>query len=68
MSQEALEQVMDRWTNDPNFRQQVETDPEGTIRREGFSLDASELEAVRNMASSLPDQALKGRDSKSNMP
>jgi hypothetical protein len=64
MSQNALAQVMDRYTNDPAFRDQMRSDPEGTIQRGGFDLDESEREAVQNMDWSLPDEQLKERVSK----
>jgi hypothetical protein len=64
MSQNALEQVMDRYTNDPAFRDQMRSDPVGTIERGGFDLDESEREAVQNMDWSLPDEQLKERVSK----
>jgi hypothetical protein len=64
MSQNALAQVMDRYTNDRAFRDQMRSDPEGTIQRGGFDLDESEREAVQNMDWSLPDEQLKERVSK----
>jgi hypothetical protein len=64
MSQKALAQVMDRYTNDPAFRDQMRSDPEGTIQRGGFELDESEREAIQNIDWSLPDEQLEERVSK----
>ena len=64
MSQETLADLMDRWTNDAEFRKQMRSDPEGTIRRHGFELDQSELDAVKHMDWTASDQHLKERVSK----
>lgn len=64
MSQNALAQVMDRYTNDPAFRDQMRSDPEGAIQRGGFELDESERQAIQNIDWSLPDEQLKERVSK----
>jgi hypothetical protein len=64
MSQAALAQVMDRYTNDPTFRTELKTDPQGAIERSGIQLDPKEREAVENIDWSLPDEQLKERVSK----
>jgi hypothetical protein len=64
MSQEAMEQLMSRWTNDPTFQEQLRSDPEGAIRSTGLVFDESEWEALRNMDWSLPDVQLQDRISK----
>jgi len=55
---------MDRWMNDPGFRQEMRADPEGTVRRSGAELDQDEWAALRNIDWSLPDEQLQARASK----
>jgi len=55
---------MDRWMNDPGFRQEMRADPEGTVRRSGVELDQDEWAALRNIDWSLPDEQLQARASK----
>jgi len=64
MSREAVEQLMDRWMNEPAFREQLRTDPESTVRASGVELDDDEWTAVREMDWSLPDEELMARASK----
>jgi hypothetical protein len=55
---------MDRYTNDPTFRTELKTDPQGAIERSGIQLDPKEREAVESIDWSLPDEQLKERVSK----
>lgn len=55
---------MDRWMNEPAFRDQLRNDPEGTVQRSGVKLDADELAALRSVDWSLSDEELKARASK----
>ena len=64
MSQTALAQVMDRYTNDPAFRAELKSDPQGAIEHSGIQLDANEREAVSKIDWNLPDEQLKDRVSK----
>jgi hypothetical protein len=64
MSKQALAQVMDRFTNDPAFREQMRTDPESAIHQSGIQLNEQEMAAVRDMDWNLSDEALKERASK----
>ena len=64
MSQTALAQVMDRYTNDPAFRAELKSDPHGAIEHSGIQLDANEREAVSKIDWNLPDEQLKERVSK----
>ena len=64
MSREALEQLIDRWTNEPSFREEIRRDLEGTIERAGLDLDDDEWAALRNTDWSLPDEELQARMTK----
>ena len=65
MSQEALEEIMDRWMNDPSFRSEFSADPEGTAEQEGLSLTAEELESLKAMVGDAPGEELEPRISRS---
>ena len=64
MSQEAVAQLIDRWINEPAFREELRSDPEGTVRRSGVQLDPDEWEALRKIDWSLSDEELQNRTSK----
>ena len=42
MSQAAVEALIDRWTNEPAFRERMRQDPEGAVRAAGVELDPDE--------------------------
>jgi predicted ribosomally synthesized peptide with nif11-like leader len=65
MSREAIEELIDRWMNDPAFRAAVRQDPEGAVRGTGLELTADELAAVQGVDWSLSDEELSSRASKS---
>jgi hypothetical protein len=64
MSREAVEQLIDRWINEPAFRQELRTNPEGAVRQSGTELDEEEWAVLRNIDWSLPDEELQARVSK----
>ena len=64
MSREAIEELVDRWLNDPAFRTAVRQDPEGAIRATGVELDADEWAGIRKIDWSLSDEELSVRASK----
>lgn len=61
MSRQALEQLVQRWTDDPEFREAVQHDPEGAVERAGFRLDEHERAIVRDTDWSRPDDGLRTR-------
>ena len=61
MSREAIGKLVDRWINDPVFRQQMRADPEGTVKRSDAQLDADEWAALRNVDWQLSDEQLQSR-------
>lgn len=64
MSREAVENLIDRWINEPAFRQELRTDPESAVRRSGAELDKTEWDALRNVDWNLTDEELQARVSK----
>ena len=65
MSREAVDTLVQRWTDDPEFRASLRQDPEGTVRQSGAELDADEWEALRAVDwSRSDDELLTGRESK----
>ena len=64
MAQTDLDRLVDRWTNDTEFRAKMRTDPEGAIRSEGVELSEDELAALRAIDWSESDAELGARISK----
>lgn len=64
MSREAIEQLIDRWTEDPAFRAAVRQDPEAAVRSMGLELNADEWAALRAVDWSLSDEELTTRANK----
>ncbi|MCX6020244.1 MAG: Os1348 family NHLP clan protein [Chloroflexi bacterium] len=60
----GVEQLVDRWLNEPGFKDQLIADPQGTVRAAGLSLDADEWATLRNTISSVSDAELQTRISK----
>jgi len=65
MSREAIEQLIDKWMNEPAFRAELRADPVGAARRAGARLTDEELTALRNVDWSLSDDELQARYTKS---
>ncbi len=61
-----MEQLTDRFLNDPEFREQMRQDPEGTAERFGIELDEEDRQALRSIDWSMPDEQLQERVSKDN--
>lgn len=64
MSREAVESLIDRWINDPVFREELRKDPEGAIRSTGVELDEEEWAALRRIDWGLTDEDLRLQVSK----
>jgi len=56
-----MEQLLDRWMNEPAFREEMRADVEGAVRRCGLDLNEDEMAALRNIDWSLPDEQLEIR-------
>jgi predicted ribosomally synthesized peptide with nif11-like leader len=65
MSRERIEELIDRWMDDPAFRTAVRQDPEAAVRAAGLDLNADEWAAVSRIDWSLSDEELSSRASKS---
>jgi hypothetical protein len=59
-----MQQLADRFMNDPDFREQMRQDPEGAAKRTGLELDEEDRQALRSVDWSLPDEQLNERVSK----
>jgi hypothetical protein len=64
MSREAIEELIDRWMDDPAFRAAVREDPEGTVQSTGLELTADEWAAIRSLDWTLSDEELSSRANK----
>ena len=64
MSQEAVATLIDRWTNEPGFKDEFRKDPHGTIVAHGIDLTPEEETSVKSMDWSGSDQELAQRVSK----
>jgi hypothetical protein len=64
MSREAIEQLVDRWMNEPRFRDELLADPEEAVSRSGLQLNPDEWATLRNVVVNLSDEALQARISK----
>lgn len=63
-NQEAMQQLTDRFMNDPEFRERMRQDPEGTAERSEFEMDEEDRQALQSIDWSLPDEQLNERVSK----
>ncbi len=58
-NQEAMQQLTDRFMNDPEFREQMRQDPEGTAERSGFEMDEENRQTLQSLDWSESDQELR---------
>ena len=61
MSRAGVEDLVDRWINDPAFRQEMREDAVGAVRRSGVDLDEDEWQALESVDWTLPDEELQAR-------
>ncbi len=64
MAMQGLEQIMERYTQDPAFKQQLQADPEAAAKAAGITLTDEDRAALRGLDFSLSDQELQQRVSK----
>lgn len=64
MSKSALEQLVDKWTNEPAFRDALRRDPDNAVREAGVDLNDDEMAALRSTDWRLSDDALQARISR----
>ncbi len=60
-NQEAMQKLTDRFMNDPDFRERMKQDPEGTAQSEGLQLDEEDRQALQSVDWSQSDEQLKER-------
>ena len=65
MSQVGVEELIDRFTNEPAFREQMRQDPEGAVRTAGVELDEEEWAALRAVNWRASDEELQALVTKS---
>ncbi len=63
-NQEAKQQLADRFMNDPEFREQMRQDPEGTAQRSGVELNEENRQTLQSVDWNQSDQELRPRVSK----
>lgn len=64
MSREAVQELLDRWMNEPGFRAQMRTNADTTVQNAGLVLEEDERAALQSVDWSLPDEELQTRISK----
>ena len=61
MSRAAVETLIDRWMNEPDFRSALRQDAEAAVHTSGVDLSAEEWGALRQIDWNLPDEELQSR-------
>jgi hypothetical protein len=65
MNPTSMLEIADRYLNDPQFKEQMRQDPEGTAESTGLKLDDEDRQSIRSWdMSSSGDEQLKDRISK----
>jgi len=64
MGYETVGRLIDKWLNDPGFRQALRQDPEGTAKKMGMKFSDEEWAALRQVDWKLSDDELRSRVSK----
>ena len=64
MERKGVDQLVNKWLNEPGFKEKMQRDPEGTVKSCGITLNAEEWATVRNVVMSTSDEALRTRVSK----
>ncbi len=68
MSREAIGQLIERWANDPAFREDLRANPCLALQDSGLELSPDEMAALGSLDWSLPDEQLQSRINKSVLP
>ncbi len=64
MKQENIEILMDKWMNEPAFREELKANPEDAVKNAGVTLSDDEMQTLNNVDWSLSDEELQSRISK----
>ena len=68
MNRQTLDQIMDLWERDPDFRVRLQADPQTAATAAGIPLGEEELEALRQTDWGAKDVALAPRVNKVSPP
>jgi hypothetical protein len=58
---QVVEELMDRWMNDPSFKDRVKTDPAGALRSCGIEPNEKLVAAMRDVDSGSSAEQLRER-------
>ncbi|MGO9059536.1 MAG: Os1348 family NHLP clan protein [Candidatus Binataceae bacterium] len=61
MSRAAVETLIDRWMNEPDFRAALRKDADAAVRASGVELTSEEWDALRRIDWTLSDEELQTR-------
>lgn len=59
-----VDKLVEKWLNEPGFRDKMQRDPEGTVKTCGITLNAEEWGTVKNVVMTTTDESLRARVSK----
>lgn len=65
MSRENIGKLVDRWINEPSFREELRGNSEEAVRNSGVELEEDEWAALKGFDWSLSDEELQQRANKS---
>jgi hypothetical protein len=60
----GVDGLVDRWLNEPGFRERLLDDPDKTVRGAGITLSADEWASLTSALVSISDEELRPRVSK----
>ncbi len=64
MSEQAFQEIMDRWEQDPAFRTSLKQDPVGTVEAAGIEVDDDVRGFLQQIEPDMSDEELRQRVSK----
>ncbi len=64
MKQENIEILMDKWMNEPTFREELKANPKDAVKNAGVTLSDDEMQTLNNVDWNLSDEELQSRISK----
>ena len=64
MTHNGVDQLVQKYLNEPGFKEKMQKDPETAVRSAGISLNADEWATVRIIVLTTSDEALRARISK----
>ena len=64
MTHNGVDQLVQKYLNEPGFKEKIQKNPEAAVKSAGISLNAEEWATVRNVVLTTSDEALRQRISK----